>query len=104
VVFDKTGKLVIHLVQVWNKNGKTDDSSKDAVFNTQTNVDSGIGMFYQDDYAASGYQAEDSVNSVRIYDKKVMAEVPSNQRWLGYLGTLNALMVSPYTGELIGEQ
>lgn len=110
VVFDKTGKLVIHPVRVRNKNGQTNDTSSDSVFNTKVNVDAGRAMFYQDDYPAPsipanpnlGLAEEDSVNGLRIYDKKAMAEVPSNQRWSGYLGRLNTLMVSPYTGELIG--
>jgi len=105
VVFDKTGKLVIHPVRVRNKDGKIDTSnpqSLDAVFNTQTQVNAGKAMFYQDDYPDAGYGQEDSVNGLRIYDKKAMAEVPSNQRWSGYLGRLSPVMVSPYTGELIG--
>jgi len=112
VVFDKTGKLVIHPVRVRNKNGKTDGTSKDTVFNIKANVDLGVGMFYQDDFPNPsipanpdlGLAEEDSVNSVRVYDKKALANVFVNKRWTGYLSTLNALMVSPYTGELIGEQ
>lgn len=106
VVFDKTGKLVIHPVWVRNKNGKLDDSSNDSVFNIQVNVDKKppIGMFYQDDYLTWGLAEEYSRNNLWIYSKKELDTVNASERWSGYLGTLNALMVSPYTGELIGEQ
>lgn len=106
VVFDKTGKLIMHPVRVRNKNGKLDDSSNDSVFNIQVNVDKKppIGMFYQDDYSTWGLAEEDSRNNLWIYSKKELNTVSASERWSGYLKNLNALMVSPYTGELIGEQ
>ena len=111
VVFHKTGKLVLHEVQVRNKEGRTNDTGKDSVFNTQNNVNSKNAMFIQDDYPNSlipanpdlGLKKENSVNSLRIYDKKDLAAVNAANRWTGYLGKLNTLRVSPYTGELIGE-
>lgn len=103
VVYNSAGKLVLHDVRVWNKHGKTDNTSNDTIFNTKTNVDNGIGMFYQDDDSALGLEQEPSVNSLRIYDKTELAAVNPALRWTGYLNRLNIVMISPYTGELIGE-
>ncbi|MHC4195673.1 MAG: prepilin-type N-terminal cleavage/methylation domain-containing protein, partial [Planctomycetota bacterium] len=59
VVFSPSGKLVIHNVRVRNRDGTLKwpdflDNSQDDIFNTKTRVESGIGMFVQDDYAALG--------------------------------------------------
>ena len=102
VVYNSAGKLVLHDVRVQNKHGRTDNTSNDAIFNTKTNVDNGIGMFYQDDYPELGLEQESSVNSLRVYDKTELAATNPAMRWSGYLNQLNMLMVSPYTGELIG--
>ena len=104
IVFNSAGKLVIHPVRVRNKHGQINDSSKDAIFNTKVNVDDKDkpGIFYQDDYLDAGYYQEDSINSLRIYNKKQLAEVNLAQRWSAYLSTINPIMVSPYTGELLG--
>ena len=103
VVFHDTGKLVLHDVRVQNKDGKTDDSSKDSVFNTIVNVNNKRAMFYQDDDPAAGRKQELSFSSLRIYDKKELEAVNAANRWTAYLSKLNTLRISPYTGELIGE-
>lgn len=103
IVFSKAGKIVTHQVWVRNKDSYpgTDDSSNDDVFNTMTNVDGGIGMFYQDDYPDDGYGPEYSRNSFVIYSKRDFKKVNSASRYTDYLQHLNKEYVNPYTGELV---
>lgn len=114
IIFNSSGRLVTQPVRVRNKDGKYHGEtplSNDAVFNTQPRVDSGVGVFYQDDYPAPsmptnpnlGLAEENSVNRFWLYIKSDMQAVGKDNRWSGYLRYINPLMVSPYTGELIGE-
>jgi len=107
VVFSPSGKFVIHQVQVRNKDGKTDNTSNDRVFNTQSNVLVGMGIFIQDDYPLIGLTIEDSVSSFKIYSKKEFDKLPVTLRWTGNPGKNDGLagldneFVNPYTGELV---
>jgi len=104
VIFSPSGKLVIHGVRVRNRNGATDDSSKDDVFNTKNNVDAGIGMFYQDDYFGFGLGPEPSRNSFVIYNTREFKRAYDKGRaWSEYLVKLvpEAFYINPYTGTII---
>jgi Tfp pilus assembly protein PilE len=101
IVFSPAGKLVIHDVRARNRDGQTDATSDDDVFNTTNNVDGGIGMFYQDDYASLGLGQEPSRNHFVIYDKKEFNSVDAESRWTDYLQYLEVVYVSRYTGEII---
>ena len=103
VIFSPSGKLVIHDVQTRNRNGQTNNSSKDDIFNTQSNVQNGIGMFYQDDYPSDGFDKESSRNSFRIYDKTVFDKVNPLTRYTDYLRTLDVIYINPYTGTIINK-
>ena len=81
VVFSPAGKLTNHQVWVRNKDGVTDDTSNDTIFNIQANVDLGIGQFVQD----SG-----NTNSRQNF---VLTDKDSS-------GTEH---INPYTGELVME-
>ena len=48
IIFSPTGKLVPHEVRVCNRDDRTAMNSSDDIFNTQANVDGGVGMFIQD--------------------------------------------------------
>jgi len=55
IIFSPSGKMVIHDVQVRNRDGEVDstgniDMSNDDIFNKKVQVDVGVAMFYQDDY------------------------------------------------------
>ncbi len=102
--------MVVHDVWVWNRHGRAmgDDSSTDAVFNTQTNVDDlnhpdmlYPAMFYQDDYPGVGFGQEPSRQSFVIYDKKILAGLDPASRFSSYLQNLKVIYVNPYTGDLI---
>ncbi len=89
-----------------NRQGKTDDSSADRVFNINTNVDNGVAMFYQDDYFSGkspdlGIGPEKSRISFIIYDKTEFKRINSGLRWTDYLQYLAEVYVNPYTGEII---
>lgn len=103
IVFSPAGKLVIHDVRVRNRDGQTGDTSDDDVFNTSNNVDDGIGMFYQDDYASLGLGQERSRNSFVVYDKKEFESVDAQSRWTDCLQYLEVVYVSPYTGQIINK-
>jgi len=101
IVFSPAGKLVIHDVRVRNRDGRTDDTSDDDVFNISNNVDDGIGMFYQDDYADLGLGQEPSRNHFVIYNKNEFDSVDAESRWTDYLQYLEVVYVNPYTGQII---
>jgi len=100
VVFNASGKFVLHPVRVRNRDGKTDNTSTDRVFNTQPNVLAGKAQFVQDDYSVDGYGEEDSVSAFRIYDKRELQKNSANP-WTKYLQSITQDSVNPYTGELI---
>lgn len=104
VIFSPTGKLVIRYVQTRNRNGQTNDSSLDDIFNTMDNVENGIAMFIQDDIGNhnAGFQKEPSRNSFIIYDTKKFKEAYNNGTpYSGYLNQLSRVYINPYTGTII---
>jgi hypothetical protein len=102
IVFTNSGKLVIHGVRVRNKDGETDDSSNDDIFNTIAKVNSGIGLFYQDDYFGDGFGPEPSRNRFIIYEQKEFKQAyESGQAWSGYLSGLELFYINAYMGTII---
>jgi len=108
IIFSPAGKLVVHDVQIRNKDGKTKSAtppSKDDVFNIETQVNNGIGMFIQDDYSTEfGLQKERSRNKFVIYDRDKFNTLAPGLRYSKYLGDLklnHSIFVNPYTGRLI---
>ncbi len=103
VVFSEQGKMIVSNVHVLNRDGLLDDSSKDPIFNTKTNVDSNIsGMFCQDeDNSANGLEQESSVHSFYIYEKKRLDQTPANQRFTGCIQELQPEFINPYSGQII---
>ncbi len=110
IIFSPSGKLVIHDVRVRNRDGKTEGTetatvSKDDIFNTKTKVESGIGMFVQDDYPSDGFYKERSRNSFIIYDKKIFEKLNPSSRYSDYLEDLASqeIYINPYTGTMINK-
>jgi len=102
ILFSPSGKLVIHDVQVRNRDGETNNNSKDDIFNTKFNVeDKKTAMFYQDDYPSDGFDKEPSRNSFRIYDMGIFEKVDKDSRYNDYLRDLEVIYINPYTGTMI---
>jgi type II secretory pathway pseudopilin PulG len=104
IVFSPSGKLIIHDVQVRNKDGYSDgnsNSSNDNIFNKDEKVNAGEAMFYQDDYSILGFQREPSRNSFVIYDKVIFGKIDTNKRWDDYLSKLVKINLNSYTGGII---
>ena len=113
IVFSPSGKLVIHDVQIRNRDGKiasteTATSSRDDIFNTLgkiTDPVNPVGMFLQDDYPLYGLDKESSRNSFFIYDTKKFKQAYNNGTpYSGYLNQLNQIYINPYTGTIINEK
>ena len=104
VLFSPTGRLIIHELWVVNRDqGTNPTTSRDDIFNTQTNVQNGIGMFFQDEQIP-GIQRELSRNSFIIYDENILKKLPNTDRYSKYLQDLAArsmVYVNPHTGTLI---
>jgi Tfp pilus assembly protein PilE len=117
IIFSPSGKLVIHGIRVRNKDGYPDTAtntsvSNDDVFNKKTQVDSGIGLFYQDDYfganrssyADLGLGPEQSRSSFVIYEKNRFIQAYRKHRaWSDYLVKMapEVIYIYPYTGTII---
>ncbi len=107
IIFSPSGKLVIHNIRTRNRDGQRDTSptvSYDDVFNKKAQVDTGIGMFYQDDYAALGLGQELSRRSFIIYDRQEFKQAyEKGQAYSGYLVKLapDEIYINPYTGTMI---
>jgi prepilin-type N-terminal cleavage/methylation domain-containing protein len=101
VVFSPSGKLVIHLVRAWNKNGSRTSSSPDDIFNTKTKVDNGMALLYQDDYPADGLDQEQSCNSFIVYDRNLFDKVDVTKRYSDCLSKSETVYINPYTGTMI---
>lgn len=82
VIFSSQGKLTTHSVRCWNKDGVSDDSSNDTIFNTWTNVSNGQAGFLQDFGNLSSNQ------NITIVNKEGISETQ---------------YINPYTGELVIE-
>ncbi len=105
IIFTPAGKLVIHDVQVRNKDGQGDSpfygASDDEIFNKRAKVDAGQAMFYQDDYVADGYKKELSVSNFIIYNKNEFSRINGSSRWTDYLRHLKVFYINSYTGTII---
>ncbi len=107
IIFSPSGKLVIHNVRTRNRDGQRDTSptvSYDDIFNKKAQVDTGIGMFYQDDYAALGLGQEVSRRGFIIYDRQEFKQAyEKGQAYSGYLVKLvpEEVYINPYTGTMI---
>jgi hypothetical protein len=96
--------MVIHNVRVRNRDGQGDypsyGDSFDDIFNKKAEVEAGIAMFYQDDYAELGLGQESSRNKFIIYDKTQFDELDGGGRF-NYLSGLEFIYINPYTGTMI---
>ncbi len=97
IVFSPSGKLIIHNLWARNRDGETGNASKDDIFNTETNVENGIGMFVQD----KTDDIEPSRRSFIIYNKSEFNKVDESKRWSDYLKYLEVIYINPYTGTMI---
>ena len=97
IVFSPTGNLVVHKVRV-NRVSDADD-----VFNIDTNVNNGIGMFYQDNYPNLGLPAEElSRRQFYIYEQdKFKRAYEQGTPYSGYLTQLKPVYLNSYTGTII---
>ncbi|MDD5063149.1 MAG: hypothetical protein PHQ35_00105 [Phycisphaerae bacterium] len=99
VLFSPSGKLVTHNLWVRNRDGDTGNGSKDDIFNTESNVRNGIGMFVQDENG----ETEQSRNSFIIYDRAAFEKLDLSSRYTDYLDDLASqeIYINPYTGTMI---
>ena len=106
IVFSPSGKMVIHYVRVWNRDGKTTNASSDDIFNTESNVtntENPVGMFIQDYYeVVLGLKEELARNSFVIYDRKEFKQAyEKGQGYSNYLVRLVPIYINAYTGTMI---
>jgi prepilin-type N-terminal cleavage/methylation domain-containing protein len=107
IIFSPSGKLVIHDVQVRNRDGEyrpVDPSkSADDIFNSPENIAGyNTGMFVQDDYDYLGFYKEPSRNTFIIYERdKFEAAFGKGRAWSDYLKNLASIYINPYTGTII---
>jgi prepilin-type N-terminal cleavage/methylation domain-containing protein len=123
IIFSPSGKLVVHEVQIRNRNGIPDttgqvgNSSNDDIFNKKGEVDEGLAMFYQDDYCSAwwspwvgfnvGLGPEFSRNKFYIYETKIFKQAyKAGNPWTGYLERVaqKPVYINPYTGTIINEK
>lgn len=108
IVFSPSGKLVVRPVRVRNRDGiyrpdntVANKTSMDDIFNSPENIlNSGVGMFVQDDYAELGLGAEPSRNRFVIYDGTQFDKLGAQGRF-DYLSRLEAVYINAYTGTMI---
>ena len=108
IIFSPSGKMVRHDVRVRNRDGERDTSlteSYDDVFNKKAQVDTSIGMFYQDDYANLGLGLEESRRAFVIYDRREFKSAYDKGRaYSDYLSKLipdEVIQINPYTGTMV---
>jgi len=117
IVFSPSGKLVRHGVRVRNRDGYVDSAantgiSMDDIFNKKAQVDSGIGMFCQDDYYGVGWSPypdlglgpEPSRASFIIYEKEEFNRAyRKGLAWSEYLVKVaqERIHINSYTGTII---
>lgn len=112
LVFSPAGRLIVHDVRVWNRQGRTASSSTastDRIFNSMTEVVEGDtkAMFYQDDYPELGLGPEPSRMSFIVCEKDSLLDgYTRKQSWTDYLQyrVAERVYVSPYTGNLISSE
>jgi hypothetical protein len=108
IVFSPAGKLVVRPVRVRNRDGIyqpdntiANKTSLDDIFNSPENIlNSGVGMFVQDDYAELGLGAEPSQNRLVIYDGAQFDKLNAQQRF-DYLTHLEPIYINSYTGTMV---
>ncbi len=99
IIFAPSGKLVLTDVLIRNKNGKTDNTSKDDVINTSAQIAAGYGMFVQDG------AKERSRRKFRIYSRKdFKAYFTDKSPYSEYLSKLPVYRVNPHTGTIINKR
>ncbi|MBN2138532.1 MAG: hypothetical protein JW720_12060 [Sedimentisphaerales bacterium] len=115
IIFSPSGKLLIHEVRTRNRHGRMDSAatpSSDKVFNTKSQVDAGVGMFYQDDYWGASWSSfpdyglgpELSRKSFVVYDTTEFKKAyDKGEPWSGYLAGPGPKVtyINPYTGTVI---
>ncbi len=118
IVFSPSGKLLIHDVQVRNRNGIPDSASQvgntsyDDIFNKKIRVDAGYAMFYQDDYFNPTWSAypglnlglgpENSRNRFYIYETNPFKQAyKAGNAWSNYLFRLKPVYINAYTGTIV---
>jgi len=118
IVFSPAGKLTIHGIRVRNKDGYIDTNSNtsnisyDDVFNKKGQVDTNVGMFYQDDYFGKldnpygnlGLGPEPSRSSFIIYDKNEFKRAnEKGKAWSDYLVRVVAdrIYINSYMGTIV---
>jgi prepilin-type N-terminal cleavage/methylation domain-containing protein len=93
IVFSRSGKLVIHKVQVLRKD------VYDTIFNDPA---SQMKPMFKDDYDdVPPFQQEPSRNSFIIYDKTIFEKLDPSSRYTDYLRHLEVVYINPYTGTMI---
>ncbi len=97
IVFSPSGKLVIHKVRAINKTGTNSGTKKDDIFNTETFIKNGIGMFVQDNDS----DQEPSRRRFIIYNRTEFDKVDEDRRYDDYLTHLEVIYINPYTGTMI---
>jgi hypothetical protein len=101
IIFSPQGNLVIHGVRMRQA------APADDVFNINTSVDGGTGMFYQDDYFDGtspdlGLGPEPSRRTFVICEQnKFKKAYDSGTAWTGYLNQLKPVYINSYTGTII---
>jgi len=108
IIFSPNGKLITHEVRIRNRDGifQPDNAvptkvSMDDIFNSPENiVNTGIGMFVQDDYAQMGLGAESSRNRIIVYEGTQFDKLDAQGRF-DYLNSLEPVYINPYTGTII---
>jgi len=118
IIFSPSGKLVIHDVEIRNRDGvyRPDNDtptkiSMDDIFNSPVNIlNKSIGMFVQDDYGNTvslpyfGLGRESSRSSFIIYERdKFKQAYDKRLAYSAYLIRLipEAIYINPYTGKII---
>jgi len=103
IVFSPSGKLVIQDVRVRNRDGVFNNTSLDPLFNTDDNVEDGIGIFIQDDYPALKIEPEQSRRCFAIYDKTIFSQLQTDEDYREFISQLRESMtyINPHTGTFI---
>lgn len=109
IIFNAKGQLSKVICRMRNRHGEylpndggLGGDSNDKIFNSQPNVENGIGKFIQDDYANLGLGGELSRVQFKIFDTGKYNELDSAQKKYDYLSGLPDVYVNQYTGKLMG--
>lgn len=89
IVFSSAGKMLVHNVQVYNKNNEDD------IFNTPINIQNGRGVFVRDEIP------KQSQTNFTIYDCEKFNKTNPIKRYTEYLKDLKPVFINIYTGDII---